>query len=161
MQYLDLETYVRDQWSPLYPEPWSATYGDGGSVNVSYNACVCPKLPIPPEIHTSLIENIQLLASKRNDVQENLVVEDIVDPDLYPRIIPSNDRSVQPEANNYNGEVVGSYPIHATYRGSYCWIPIDVEFTGESSVRFTSPIHNLPPTRRNESMYQCLETLLG
>eukprot|EP00759_Apiculatamorpha_spiralis_P058063 PhF_6_TR897/c0_g4_i5/m.1428 len=159
MEVINLTGFSPNTWSNVYPNPWRAYYGDGAEVTVSYNTHVCPNLPVPQGVHESLIHNIQRLASQRNDVQENYVVEDIVDPDLYPRIIPSTDRVIMPEP--CLNDMTKNTLINSACRGSYCWIPTDVEVTGPTSVRFTSPIHNLPRTRRNEPMYQSLETVLG
>eukprot|EP00759_Apiculatamorpha_spiralis_P055741 PhF_6_TR7893/c1_g1_i4/m.11629 len=128
MEVIDVAGFPPNSWSHLYPKPWSGSYGDGGRVSVSYNAHICPKLTITSEVHGCLVDNIQLLAARRNDVQENLVVEDIVDPDLYPRIIPSSDRVVMPEPRL--GDLTKNTLMNSDCRGSYCWIPTDVEVTG-------------------------------
>eukprot|EP00759_Apiculatamorpha_spiralis_P053950 PhF_6_TR667/c1_g1_i2/m.997 len=146
-------------WYSVYPSPWKGSYGDGGQVEVSYNASQCSPLNIPSDVHTSLKQNIQRLASKRNDVQENHVVEDIVDPDLYPRIIHPLERVRMHDA--CLGVLTKSTLWNSACRGSYCWIPTDVEVTGPTSVRFTSPIHNLPHTLSNHPMYECLASVLG
>eukprot|EP00759_Apiculatamorpha_spiralis_P024802 PhF_6_TR27971/c1_g2_i9/m.41378 len=160
LEYVNVDSFSnKDKFNHIYPTPWSSYYGDGAEVKVSYNAYMCPRLPIPPDIHKCLKENIQRIASHRNDVQGNMVVEDIVDPDLYPRIIPPEERVLM--GDQRLGEMTRNTLMNSQCRGSYCWIPTEVDVIGATSVRFRSPIHNLPNTRNNEAMYDTLETVLG
>ena len=63
----------------------SVSFGDGGEAKLSYPVEACFPLGGSPTRWQGLAAEISRLAALRQDVQQNTVVEDIVDPELYPR----------------------------------------------------------------------------
>ena len=137
-------------------------YGDGGDSKLQYPVIVNPQLSkeLPDGFNADLAIELSRLALLRNDKQQNGVVEDIVDPELFPQFLDTfqtTNTRVWPAAA---GDTVKSKLINDCVRGTYAWIPSLVTFDGTKAT-FTSPIQNLPRIHSNMKLYTMLEALLS
>jgi hypothetical protein len=48
---------------------------------------ICPNLKIEESLKGELVNRLSVLCDERKDYQENSVVQDIIDPDLYPLLM--------------------------------------------------------------------------
>src|SRR4051812_27782814 len=76
-------------------EDHEVTFG-GGQLRLHFPLLVCPQLPLPADgFLDELAAAVWQLGDARNDVQQNGIVHDIVDPDFYPRLLQASERKVQ------------------------------------------------------------------
>lgn len=130
-----------------------------GDETAIYPVVVHPRLDLelPEGFNAELAEAMTRLATIRNDTQQNGVVEDIVDPELFPQFIARE--KVFPASP---GHTVRSNLINNCVRGTYAWIPSLVAYDDATKeATFKSPIQNLPRTSSNVKLYGMLEQLLS
>lgn len=135
-----------------------ASYGDGGEAELFYPLYSCADLPGVDK--AAISAGLRDIAARRNDLQQNSVVEDIVDPDLYPRLLTEAERTAA-RTNAFVGTRDGSTRhelINAAHRGSYTWIPTSVAVDIKSgTAKFTSPVHGLPRNERTAPLIDAIE----
>eukprot|EP01119_Soliformovum_irregulare_P009083 TRINITY_DN22214_c0_g1_i1.p1 TRINITY_DN22214_c0_g1~~TRINITY_DN22214_c0_g1_i1.p1 ORF type:complete len:544 (+),score=128.21 TRINITY_DN22214_c0_g1_i1:46-1677(+) len=146
-------------------------YGDGGSDDLSYPVYVQEHLDIPKKTQRNLARCLEELAKTRSDFQPNNVVEDIIDPDLFPlRFQRTYKERMQQRSNELKLEKKsddgidrglrrGQYDEPSSYvrlREQYHWIPCEISISRKDHfIRFESPIHNLP-LNENKELYICI-----
>ncbi|KAI9359178.1 hypothetical protein DFJ73DRAFT_817274 [Zopfochytrium polystomum] len=140
-------------------------WGDGGELTLKYPVRYAPELDVPDSLRLRLVETALAIDATVQDVQQNGVARDIIDPDLFPNYFLDGRsgmiRRVHERMNKLNfdnggiggesrkGHIrselnAGRIPTVLLPRESYHWIPSDVEVSPQGKVRFLSPIHNLP-----------------
>jgi hypothetical protein len=116
-------------------------------------------------------------------MQQNGVVEDIVDPELYPQLLHrgirkdqaaldaqlaaqcadrGDDDDYEEDGDFREGSTKRPALVHSKLRGSYSWLPSIVSFDRQTNkAKYLSPIQNLPRTDANKRLYSLLELALG
>ena len=156
------------EFVPAAAGPLAWSYGDGGECDVEWHRVFVCGRALTSRDTGKLAAEIGRLAARRGDVQDNLIVEDVVDPDLCPRFLPLSERKVYRTVKDTATARVGA--ANAAARGSYQWLPSRVEWRGGAGgldwaaarprALFSSPIHNLPRTAANAALYTLLEDAL-
>eukprot|EP01065_Artemidia_motanka_P049779 TRINITY_DN8358_c0_g1_i1.p1 TRINITY_DN8358_c0_g1~~TRINITY_DN8358_c0_g1_i1.p1 ORF type:complete len:578 (+),score=134.89 TRINITY_DN8358_c0_g1_i1:75-1736(+) len=150
----------------------SCTFGDGGEETLAYPVVYDYGLPVRPETRAALCRGLDELAARRNDMQQNGVVEDIVDPDLGPTMLSAE--SVQAHLRRLKAELREDYDDDDdetgeidlsefwTLRAQYSWTPTvfmcDVR-THTASIK--SDVHGLPPREQAPELYAGIEEVFG
>eukprot|EP01119_Soliformovum_irregulare_P018022 TRINITY_DN5458_c0_g1_i1.p1 TRINITY_DN5458_c0_g1~~TRINITY_DN5458_c0_g1_i1.p1 ORF type:complete len:566 (+),score=118.33 TRINITY_DN5458_c0_g1_i1:134-1699(+) len=140
------------------------SYGDGGSTILQYPVFVAPHLGISDQTKNNLTKYLTELGAMRNDFQSNQVVQDIIDPDLFPFRTESTFRQRMEQLSKTDFDTFknlhrGTFDNPSTYvalREKYQWIPCEISIdTQDYFVKFESPIHNLPFSE-NKNLYVCI-----
>ncbi|KAI9324312.1 hypothetical protein DFJ73DRAFT_872989 [Zopfochytrium polystomum] len=153
-------------------------WGDGGQLTIEYPVRYAPELDVPDSLRLRLVETALAIDATVQDVQQNGVARDIIDPDLFPNYFLDGRsgmiRRVHQRMNKLNFDnggirsesrkrhiraelSAGHIPTVLLPRESYHWIPSDVDVSRQGKVRFLSPINNLP--QRLSHMEDDLATL--
>jgi hypothetical protein len=142
---------VNDDFYRLFGDD-RISYGDGGDCLQLYPAWIFPQLrSFGEDARQKLLLSLNQIASERNDFQNESPIEDMIDPDLFPRIIPSD--SVQYEVRK--SRVLSSENLSNEYkfRSGYQWITSEFHVSEEGKVNIVSDIHNLTPRGQYEDVY--------
>lgn len=152
-------------------------HGDGGSTPMYFPVYFRKNLGISDNTRERLFLELENLNLQRKDYQLNGVVEDIIDPDLFPYRRPFADwkqdkivahsRSVDRKHAISSSNVTSKKHYEkqleditlteiTTVRNSYSWLPAEFYIQENLKVVLKSPIHNLPYTKENKSLYTCI-----
>eukprot|EP01119_Soliformovum_irregulare_P025839 TRINITY_DN9668_c0_g1_i1.p1 TRINITY_DN9668_c0_g1~~TRINITY_DN9668_c0_g1_i1.p1 ORF type:complete len:433 (+),score=57.54 TRINITY_DN9668_c0_g1_i1:20-1318(+) len=148
-------------------------YGDGGDDYLQYPVYVQEDLAVPWKTQCNIVKCLAVLGKKRNDFQPNNVVEDIIDPDLFPFRFERTYKqrmeedykffqATRPDSDlKYLDRSLHSKDFddpspYVQLRERYHWIPCEISISRRDHyVRFDSPIHNLP-LAENKELYVCI-----
>ncbi len=115
-------------------------YGDGGSTRLAFPLLFARDLGLSPARHAKLVQGLLSLASNTADFQPKAKhVQDIIDPDLCPQLVPDwrqqRAAEIRRQTTHQNSRPYNYYdlrhelkhldnlPEHLALRKSYRWIP--------------------------------------
>eukprot|EP01125_Pyxidicula_operculata_P020099 TRINITY_DN734_c0_g1_i4.p1 TRINITY_DN734_c0_g1~~TRINITY_DN734_c0_g1_i4.p1 ORF type:complete len:433 (+),score=45.88 TRINITY_DN734_c0_g1_i4:432-1730(+) len=159
-------------------DTFGVQYGDGGYVNLLYPIWVCDSLPISKKFRSNLVQNLELLGSRKRDIHVNEPVEDYIDPDFAPFIRTNMKPWFEEELDylkfflsrlrsNKNGQIerrirslqykiarkVPSKKDSLRGRLGYHWIPSEFLVQPNGRVKIMSQIHGVPMESKFKPLY--------
>eukprot|EP01113_Clastostelium_recurvatum_P001134 TRINITY_DN10470_c0_g3_i1.p1 TRINITY_DN10470_c0_g3~~TRINITY_DN10470_c0_g3_i1.p1 ORF type:complete len:622 (+),score=111.44 TRINITY_DN10470_c0_g3_i1:136-1866(+) len=151
-------------------------YGDGGRDNLFYPIWVTESLEGMKEFRRRrVVGALHQLCNQRQDYQLPRPVQDIIDPDLFPQILPDyttwldsfKKRNKQALDKKDRGDEVyqqmreftrielheNEVPLIDRLRSTYQWVPSTFIIHPDRRVEIASPIHNLPVLPEYKQLY--------